>query len=132
MSQIQMRHVTHIIETCHRHDWKCIILGYIFRKKQYNKTSHTSKWDMKYFQMRQVTHIIETCHRHDWKMYHTRIYVSQNTTLKKKQVTCQNETCHTSKRDMSHIKMRHATHPNETCHTYNWIMPHTRLKDVSY
>jgi len=107
MSHIHMRHVTHTHASC-----------------------HTYTGAMSHIHMRHVTHTHTPCHTYDW------VTVSCSKNPMKKwgvmQDSCELSntykrlmTCHTYKRVMSHIHMRHVTRTNETKKIQMNLVTHT-------
>jgi len=150
MSHVWMNHVTHMNESCHTYEW---VMAHMI------EACHTYEWVMRHTWMRHVTRIIESCHTYAWVMCHT--WKSLRAALwrsvcvfmdvLKQSTVCgsMSESCHTHKRDTSHIQIHtcdaylddcvrvyrwgicHACHAWMSHVTCEWVMCNTWLSHVT-
>jgi len=64
-----MRHVTHMNEACHTHEWG-MSHTWMRHVTHMNEACHTHECGMSHTWMRHVTHMNEACHTHEWGMSH--------------------------------------------------------------
>jgi len=112
MSHTWMRHVTHMNEACHAHEW-----------------GMSRTW------MRHVTHMNEACHAHEWGMSHTwmrhvthmndaRICINTHTSPRGHDERCQNG-CRIFWACMYDMTRSYVWHTRDMTRSYIWHDPFT-------
>jgi len=88
-----MRHVTHMNESCHTHEW---VTSHMWMRHVtlMNEARHTHEWGMSHTWMRHVTHMNEACHTHMNKEIGV-LHICFCPVIHTFNMTCQNNLCDT-------------------------------------